>query len=403
MSFNQIRSPIEEIIEEAKQGRMFILVDNEDRENEGDLIIPAEKATAEAINFMARFGRGLICLTLGRERAELLNLPMMVQQNRERLQTAFTVSIEAAEGVTTGISAADRAQTIRVAIDPTAGAADLVSPGHVFPLVARDGGVLTRVGHTEASVDISRLAGLNPSAVICEILNEDGTMARRDDLVAYARRHGLKIGTIADLVVYRRKTETLVRKVFEDRVEVFSGGKFDLRIYAQSYGGPRYLALSKGDLWRDGPVLVATHAFNVLDDLVRGAGGVGAAELRRQIGQIDQEGRGVILLVEEAGAASLVEQLLRRRQRGWVAEPVDFRISAQILHELGVDEVIFLGDDAAAAEELARQGVKVLAHHPSPDRRPVASGGNILPFKLLGRADGASEENSVTQGFAVPE
>ncbi|MEE8506729.1 MAG: 3,4-dihydroxy-2-butanone-4-phosphate synthase, partial [Kiloniellales bacterium] len=199
VTFSELVSPIEDIIEEARNGRMFVLVDDEGRENEGDLVIPAQMATPDAINFMAKFGRGLICLALTAERVEMLGLPLMAQKNETRHETAFTVSIEARDGVTTGISAPDRARTIALAIDPTRNADDIVSPGHVFPLVARAGGVLVRAGHTEAAVDIARLAGLNPSGVVCEIMNDDGTMARRDDLIAFAQRHGLKIATIADL------------------------------------------------------------------------------------------------------------------------------------------------------------------------------------------------------------
>src|ERR1700759_5453629 len=219
ITFSEVKAAAEDIIEEARKGRMFILVDDEDRENEGDLVIPAQWATPEAINFMAKHARGLICLALTRERIEQLGLPLMAQNNGTRHQTAFTVSIEAREGVTTGISAADRARTVAVAIDPSCGPQDIVSPGHVFPLVAREGGTLVRAGHTEASVDIARKAGLNPSGVICEIMNDDGTMARLPDLVTFAQHHNLKLGTIADLIAYRRLTERLVRKVEEGTYE----------------------------------------------------------------------------------------------------------------------------------------------------------------------------------------
>ena len=215
MPHSEFLSPIEDIIEDARNGRMFILVDDEDRENEGDLVIPAQFATPQAINFMATYGRGLICLSMTRERVEQLDLNLMSRENSSRHQTAFTISIEAREGVTTGISAADRAHTIQVAIDPSKGAQDIGSPGHVFPLIAKDGGVLVRTGHTEAAVDIARLAGLNPSGVICEIMNDDGTMARMPDLVTFAKEHGLKIATIADLISYRRRSEKLVNRVVE--------------------------------------------------------------------------------------------------------------------------------------------------------------------------------------------
>ncbi|HEU5480386.1 MAG TPA: 3,4-dihydroxy-2-butanone-4-phosphate synthase, partial [Candidatus Tumulicola sp.] len=224
MSFVEVVSKIEEIIDEARNGRMFILVDDEDRENEGDLVIPAQMATPDAINFMAKHGRGLICLALTRQRVEQLDLKLMSQANASRLQTAFTVSIEARDGVTTGISASDRARTVSVAIDPSKGADDIVSPGHVFPLMARDGGVLVRTGHTEAAVDIARLAGLNPSGVICEIMNDDGTMARLPDLVKFAQLHGLKVGTIADLIAYRRKHDHFVHRAVDTNFESHNGG-----------------------------------------------------------------------------------------------------------------------------------------------------------------------------------
>ena len=233
-------SPTEELIEEARRGRMFILVDDEDRENEGDLVIPAQFATPDAINFMARHARGLICLAMTRARVESLGLPLMSQSNGTRHQTAFTVSIEAREGVSTGISAADRARTVAVAINPEMGRRDIVTPGHVFPLAAREGGVLVRAGHTEASVDFARLAGLNPAGVICEIMNDDGTMARLPDLVAFAQHHGLKLGTVADLIAYRRRTERLVKRVEENVLEDAPGGPWKIIVYANTI---EYLSL----------------------------------------------------------------------------------------------------------------------------------------------------------------
>ena len=245
-------SPIEEIIEEARQGRMYILVDHEDRENEGDLVIPAQAADAAAINFMATHGRGLICLTLPAERIEELGLPMMAMHNSSRHETAFTVSIEAREGVTTGISAADRALTVATAINPDCTSADIATPGHVFPLRARRGDVLVRAGHTEAGCDVSRLAGHYPSSVICEIMKEDGTMARLPDLVDYAKTHGLKIGTIADLITYRSRNDNLV--VETDRSEVTSefGGGWDMRIFTDQTHGVEHVVLIKGDITTPG-------------------------------------------------------------------------------------------------------------------------------------------------------
>src|SRR3546814_322378 len=234
LSFSEMVSPIEDIIEEARNGRMFILVDDESRENEGDLVIPAQMATPDAINFMARYGRGLICLAMVRQRIEALGLPLMSSKNESRHQTAFTVSIEAREGITTGISAPDRARTVATAIDPTKGAEDITTPGHIFPLMARDGGVLVRTGHTEAAVDLARLAGLHPAGVICEIMNDDGTMARRDDLIAFAQRHGLKVATIADLISYRRRHDHFVERRLESRFTSRYGGAFNMALYVNT-------------------------------------------------------------------------------------------------------------------------------------------------------------------------
>src|SRR5213595_3286545 len=249
----------EAIINEARNGRMFILVDDEDRENEGDLIIPAQMATPEAINFMARHGRGLICLALTKERADTLGLVPMTATNRSRNETAFTVSIEAREGITTGISAADRARTIAVAIDATYGPEAIVSPGHVFPLIARPGGVLVRAGHTEAAVDVSRLAGLNPSGVICEIMREDGTMARLDDLMEFARIHGLKIGTIRDLIAYRLKKDHMVERVAETRFTSAGGANWTAQVFRDKASGEEQLALVHGGIEPERPTLVRMH------------------------------------------------------------------------------------------------------------------------------------------------
>src|SRR3712207_5175547 len=259
-------SPIEDIIEDARHGRMFILVDDEARENEGDLVIPAEKASPEAINFMAKHGRGLICLAMTRARVQELGLHLMAPNNQTRHQTAFTVSIEAREGVTTGISAADRAQTISVAINHNRGRADIISPGHVFPLVAQDGGVLVRAGHTEAAVDVARLAGLNPSGVICEIMNDDGSMARMPDLQRFAETHGLRIASISDLIAYRRRTERLVEQVGETTITSRFGGEFRAFVYANKVSYAEHLALVRGDVTSEEPVLVRMHQFNILAD-----------------------------------------------------------------------------------------------------------------------------------------
>lgn len=265
---NDCLSPIEEVIDDARNGRMFILVDAEERENEGDLVVPAQMATPEIINFMAKHGRGLVCLALTPERATELDLELMTRTNRSRNKTAFTVSIEAREGISTGISVHDRAHTIAVAIDPTKDKRDIVSPGHVFPLVARDGGVLVRAGHTEAAVDIARLAGLYPAGVICEVMNDDGTMARLPDLMQFADRHKLKIATIADLIAYRRRHDSLVRRVLETEIDSGYGGKFDLKVYANKVDAVEHLALVKGDISDGAPVLARVHAVHAIEDLL---------------------------------------------------------------------------------------------------------------------------------------
>jgi 3,4-dihydroxy 2-butanone 4-phosphate synthase/GTP cyclohydrolase II len=331
-------SPVEDIIEDARNGRMFILVDHEDRENEGDLVIPAQMATPEAINFMATHGRGLICLSLTGERIDQLNLPLMASYNSSRHETAFTISIEAREGVTTGISAHDRAKTVAVAIDPAKGAADIATPGHVFPLRARDGGVLIRAGHTEAAVDIARLAGMNPSGVICEIMNDDGSMARLPDLVSFAQKHGLKIGTISDLIAYRHRYDNLVRE--SDRRQVTSefGGDWDLRVFTDQTDGTEHVVLVKGDITTGGPVLVRTHALNVLEDAL-GLGPSRSDELPRAMEVIAAEGRGVVILFREPGkklafSGDVSPQTLRHTGLG-----------AQILSALNLHELVLLTDN----------------------------------------------------------
>ena len=261
-------SSIEEVIEEAKAGRIFILVDDENRENEGDLCIPAENATPEAINFMAKHARGLICLAMQRSRVEQLGLPLMSQNNATRLETAFTVSIEAREGVTTGISAHDRARTISVAIDPDKTREDIVSPGHVFPLVARDGGTLVRAGHTEAVVDIARMAGMNPAGVICEIMNDDGTMARMPDLIAFGEQHSIKIATIADLINYRRSKESIIERSVETVLNSKYGGAWRMIVYLNKVSYAEHVALIKGDITTDTPVPVRMHSLDVMEDVL---------------------------------------------------------------------------------------------------------------------------------------
>lgn len=362
----------EEIIAEARRGRMVILVDEEDRENEGDLYVPAEKCDAEAINFMAKFGRGLICLTLTRERCEQLKLPMMAQTNSSRHGTAFTVSIEAREGVTTGISAADRARTISVAIDPACGAQDIATPGHIFPLMARDGGTLVRAGHTEASVDIARLAGLNPSGVICEIMNDDGTMARLPDLVKFAQFHGLKIGTIADLIAYRRRNDKLVERVVEGEIDAGWGGKFHMIVYRNSVEYAEHIALVKGDVSQGGPVMVRMHAVNVLEDLL-GDKGARSGVLHGAMRMIGEAGRGVVVLIREPRPTALSD-LLRRKLGKPVENPAqlrDYGIGAQILLDLGVREMIVLSNVERTIIGLEGYGLTVVETRPIPVGREV--------------------------------
>jgi 3,4-dihydroxy 2-butanone 4-phosphate synthase/GTP cyclohydrolase II len=358
-------SSSEEIIEEARAGRMVVLVDAEDRENEGDLYIPAQMADANAINFMARYGRGLICLAMPRQRIEQLGLPLMAQHNATRHQTAFTVSIEAREGVTTGISAADRAQTIAVAIDPSKGPADIGTPGHIFPLVARDGGTLVRAGHTEAAVDIARLAGLNPSGVICEIMNDDGTMARLPDLIAFAQHHGLKIGTIADLIAYRRRNDNLIDRVVEDEIESVWGGRFRMLVYRNRVEYAEHIALVKGDIADGRPVMVRMHAMNVLEDVLGDHGSRGGV-LHGAMRMISEAGRGVVVLIREPRATALSDRV--RQKRG---EPVenssqlrDYGIGAQILIDLGVKEMIVLSNVQRTIVGLDGYGLTVVETRP---------------------------------------
>jgi 3,4-dihydroxy 2-butanone 4-phosphate synthase/GTP cyclohydrolase II len=343
-----VLSPIEEIVEEMQNGRMVILVDAEDRENEGDLIIPAQMATPDAINFMAKHGRGLICLSLTPARANELNLDYMVRHNGSRNRTAFTASIEAREGISTGISAFDRARTISTAIDPTKGANDIVSPGHVFPLIAREGGVLIRAGHTEASIDLAKLAGLNPSAVICEVMNEDGTMARMADLARFAAVHRLKIGAIEDLIAYRLRNDRIVKRVAQTPVRT-SSGEFDLVVYDTTVEPGEHLALVKGDVSNGGPVLVRVQAVNVLSDVV----GVDqtcedGSAIAQAMRAIEAEGRGVIVLIRDLRAKSVSEWVARRTTPG--ASPdsskerrqVEIGIGSQILADLGVKDMVLL-------------------------------------------------------------
>lgn len=374
MAYRDYLSSIPDVIEDARNGRMFILVDDEDRENEGDLIVPAQMATPEAINFMAKHGRGLICLALERRRVEALGLGLMSPHNGTRQQTAFTVSIEAKDGVTTGISAPDRARTIAVAIDPSKGAGDIVSPGHVFPLVARDGGVLVRAGHTEAAVDVARMAGLNPAGVICEIMNDDGTMARRDDLVRFAQFHGLKLATIADLIAHRLRHDRIVERTATTEFQSRYGGRFQMVVYTNSLSTAEHVALIKGDLGAQGPVLVRMHALSVLDDVLgdraQGRGG----ELQAAMRLIGEAGRGVVVLLRDPQPASLSGIIRARVGEGGgetgtaQRQPQlrDYGVGAQILLDLGVRDMILLSNTRRTIVGLEGYGLRVA------EQRPIA-------------------------------
>ncbi len=356
-------SSAEDLIEEARSGRMFILVDDEDRENEGDLVIPAQFATPDAVNFMARHARGLICLAMTQQRVEKLGLPLMSRSNSARHQTAFTVSIEAREGVTTGISAHDRAHTIAVAVNPECGAHDIVTPGHIFPLMAREGGSLIRAGHTEAAVDISRLAGLNPAGVICEIMNDDGTMARLPELCSFAQHHGLKLGTIADLIAHRRRTERLVKLVEESAITHEIGGEWRLLVYANTVEYAEHFVLVKGNLAGGPPPLVRMHAVDLVTDMLGG----NWSSLRGAMRMIAAEGRGVLVMLRETAPHALSERvrLLAGAPRPY-RELRDYGIGAQILLDLGVKDLVLLSNTHRTIIGLEGYGLTIV------DQRPIA-------------------------------
>ena len=343
---SEFLSPIEEVVEDARNGRMFILVDAEERENEGDLVIPAQMATPDVINFMAKHGRGLVCLALTPVRAQQLRLELMSRSNRSRHSTAFTVSIEAREGVSTGISAHDRAHTISVAIDPTKDYRNVVTPGHVFPLLAKEGGVLIRAGHTEAAVDLARLAGLNPAGVICEIMNDDGTMARLPDLVGFAQAHGLKIATIADLIAYRLRYDHLVNKVAETTVDSPFGGEFRAKVYATTVDPAEHIALVKGDVSSGEPVLVRVHAMNTLDDLLA-SGGDRESPIHKAMEIIGREERGAIVLIRESRPNAISVRLKQAEGGQGQQRLLEYGIGAQILLDLGVREMVLLSNSPA--------------------------------------------------------
>ncbi len=361
-----VMATAEQISDEARTGRMYILVDDEDRENEGDLIIPAQMATPDAINFMAKHGRGLICLALAKERVEQLGLPPMGRHNGTRLETAFTVSIEAKEGVTTGISAGDRARTISVAIDASKGPEHIVTPGHVFPLVARDGGVLVRAGHTEAAVDVSRLAGLNPSGVICEIMADDGHMARMDALIDFAALHGLRIGTIRDLIAFRLKADQLVAQTAEARFESRWGGNWTARTFLNKASGVEQIALVKGEIEPGRPTLVRMHALSILSDAFAETSGRGGL-LERAMREIAEKGAGVIVMIDRPMPDALSHGLKLRggaAERQDEAQLRDYGVGAQILAALGVHDMILLTNSPFSPVALEGYGLAIVGVRP---------------------------------------
>jgi 3,4-dihydroxy 2-butanone 4-phosphate synthase/GTP cyclohydrolase II len=362
-SYDSPISSIEDILEDARNGRPYILVDAEDRENEGDVVIPAQMATPDIINFMARFARGLICLSITGERAKTLRLPPMVHDNGARNGTAFTVSIEAKDGISTGISPKDRAHTIAVAIDPTKDSRDIVSPGHVFPLVARDGGVLVRAGHTEAAVDISRMAGLYPAGVICEIINDDGTMARLPDLIKFAQTHGMKIGTIADLIAYRRRTERFVERVLDRPFDSEWGGQFRLMVYRNQLDESEHLALVKAQPSPSKPTLVRMHQLDIASDVLGGQGGGLRSHQVQKAMQIlaDHNGPAVMVLLRDPdpkvlssrfGADANVDPSPRGLR--------DYGVGAQILLDLGVRDMIALSGTRPRPAALEGYGLSII-------------------------------------------
>ena len=382
--FTEFLSPISDVIEDIRNGKMVIVVDDEDRENEGDLIVAGQMATPDAINFMAKYGRGLICLAMTGERVDHLGLSLMSSDNRSQFETAFTTSIEAREGVTTGISASDRARTIAVAIDPAHGRDEIVTPGHVFPLRAQDGGTLVRTGHTEAAVDLARLAGLNPSGVICEIMNEDGTMARLPDLVKFAQFHNLKVATIADLIAYRLRNDSIVERSMTTRIARKHGGDFKLIVYRNRVSNAEHLALVKGDISGDEPVLVRMHAVNILDDMIHDTTNSRESELEGALQTVGAAGRGVVVIIREPWAEKLSNQV-RARHRvpsdpvaasaevamspddGRETEPPalrDFGVGAQILADLGVKEMVLLTNRARAIKGIEGFGLSVVGRRP---------------------------------------
>lgn len=354
---------IPEIINDAKQGKMFILVDDENRENEGDLVIPAEMCDDKKINFMAKHGRGLICLTLTESRVQELELPLMSFNNESRNKTAFTVSIEARDGISTGISAFDRAKTVSDAINPKRGKESIVSPGHIFPLKAQDGGVLVRAGHTEAAVDIARLAGLNPSGVICEIMNDDGSMARMPDLIKFAKEHQMKIATIADLIEYRRKNEKLIEIVDRQKFTSKSSGEFDATIYRSKIDGVEHIALVKGKIDENTPTLVRMHHLNILSDCLDDEQNPRSGLLIKALKKIAKEGKGAVVLIRQPNES--ISHLLGKEKNPSEMKQKELRnygTGAQILSDLGIKNLILLTNAKKSVIGLEGYEIKICGH-----------------------------------------
>ena len=352
-------SKIEDIIKDAKKGKMFILVDDEKRENEGDLVVPAQNINSEKINFMAKYGRGLICLALTGKRIEELNLPLMPQHNAARRKTAFTISIEAKKGISTGISAKDRAKTIQVAINIKTNSKDISTPGHIFPLRAQDGGVLVRAGHTEAAVDISTLSNLNPSGVICDIMNDDGTMARRDDLFKFSKEHKLKIATISDLISYRRKKEKIIERTLKTKIKSQYGGLFDLIVYKNKIVPAEHIALVKGKINPKKPVLVRVHALNFLTDIL-GTSLFIDNQIKKSMQMISKKKNGVIVIIREPRSWTLSQRIKSNVDDKKNLQLRDYGVGAQILIDLGIKNMILISNSKKTIVGLEGYGLKVV-------------------------------------------